>query len=249
MIFNPNAIITKIFAYEHNFNKTQIQHVNGRDFHSISFRLSGVATFKTDNTCFVSEENSITFMPQGTDYQTQILESGKLLVIHFETLKKYSDLTPLVIRTDDSEVLDLFRKLCSNYNEGNEYEYKNLSLLYSILYKVERPYRHTIPKRMRLAKEFIDSHFTESISVSKLASDCNLSEVHFRNEFKKYFSLSPVQYIKSIRISNAKHRLSSGYYSVSQVACDCGFDSISYFSYEFKRHTGMTPTEYINKNN
>lgn len=249
MIFSPNAVITKVYAYEHDFNKTQIQQVKGRNFHSISLRLSGAAVFKAGDTCFESRENSITFMPQGTDYQTQILEGGKLLVIHFTTMQKYYDLSPLLIKTDDSEIRELFHNICNNFNSGNESNYKNLSLLYSILYKAERPYRHCVPRRIRYAKEYIDSHYAEQISISKLAQDCNLSEVHFRNEFKKYFQVSPVQYVKSVRINNAKHRLSSGYYTVAQVACDCGFDSISYFSYEFKRQTGMTPTEYIHKNN
>ena len=43
----------------------------------------------------------------------------------------------------------------------------------------------------------------------------------------------------------SKQLLRSGYYSVTETASACGYDSVSYFSQEFKREVGMTPTEYV----
>ena len=98
---------------------------------------------------------------------------------------------------------------------------------------------------MRNAKRLIDESFGRAeLTVSRLASEAGVSSVYFRREFKGCFGISPIEYIKKVRIENAKALLSTAMYSVSEVATHCGFDSISYFSYEFKRITGETPSGY-----
>ena len=57
--------------------------------------------------------------------------------------------------------------------------------------------------------------------------------------------MSPMAYIKRTRIENARLLLRTGYFTVGEVAAQCGFESLSYFSYEFHRMTGMTPGECI----
>ena len=47
-----------------------------------------------------------------------------------------------------------------------------------------------------------------------------------------------------MRLENAKALLRTGYYSVTETATRCGFDSVSYFSYTFRRETGVTPSAY-----
>ena len=66
----------------------------------------------------------------------------------------------------------------------------------------------------------------------------------FKREWHSYF-LSPIGYIKKVRMDNARLLLRTGYYSVSETARKCGFESLTYFSGEFHRMTGRTPTEYM----
>jgi AraC-like DNA-binding protein len=49
-----------------------------------------------------------------------------------------------------------------------------------------------------------------------------------------------------VRINNAKQLLRSGYYSVTDVALECGFENVGYFSYTFKQLTGVSPTAFMN---
>ena len=67
---------------------------------------------------------------------------------------------------------------------------------------------------------------------------------NFRREWKKIYSESPLQYHISIRFYYAKEYLTSGYYTVSEIAQKCGFDDVSYFVRFFKRQAGLTPGEY-----
>ena len=243
MIFEPVAEVYDIWAHHGDCKKAKAQTVRGRDFHSLSLRLEGEVRFTVNGESFLSGKNCVTFMPANTDYVTEVIEDSRLLVVHFKTHRHYENLTPFSFNvSNDTELLPIFTELCDSYRaEGS---YKCISLFYSILNIIDSP-RRFVPRRMRLAKEFIDTRFAEHISVQSLAYSSGLSEVHFRSEFKKHFGYSPLAYIKKVRIDNAKQLLRSGYYSVTETASACGYDSVSYFSQEFKREVGMTPTEYV----
>ena len=73
---------------------------------------------------------------------------------------------------------------------------------------------------------------------------CNISEVYFRRIFKKEFGISPQKYIVSLRIQNAKALIDAGYFSLQEVAYLSGYSDYKYFSVEFKRVMGASPSEY-----
>ena len=166
-----------------------------------------------------------------------------MIVIHFKTARPLPHAEALFLKDGGEDLRAIFVELQERFHPGEERVYKYMSLLYALLDKLERRLR-PIPKRMRLAKGFIDRHFAEELNVSALAYAAGLSDVHFRNEFKKTFGLSPLSYIKQLRVDCAKRLLRSGYYTISEAATESGFGSVSYFSSEFKRLTGMTPSEY-----
>ena len=244
MILSAQSVVCELWACQSHFRKSKPQWVDGRKHHSLSLRLSGKVIFKTDGNCIVSKKNSITFMPADTAYQTEVVEDGCMLLIHFQTLQDTVLLQPSFLKTDDAEVMRLFAQLCESYTADGSTHHHCMSLFYALLERLDRP-RSLIPKHIREAKLFIDRNFAESIAVCALAEQAKMSEVHFRNEFKRYFGVPPLSYLKNVRIENAKHLLSSGYHTVTDAAMACGFESTSYFSSEFKRMVGVPPSEYI----
>ncbi len=250
MFFGENLIITELWASKKEYKNSKQKNVLGRGFHSLSLRLSGNVKFEYGNEKFVSTAGHITYMPESTPYDTEVCEGGQMLLVHFKTAQPVKNARPFSIDIRDNKVDDLFFELVRCYHNGKETDYECMSLLYGILSFIKkhqnRPVYRAIPKRMRLAKNFIDKNYNEQIFVYLLADVAGVSEVHFRNEFKKCFGVPPLEYIKTVRINNAKQLLASGYHTVSDVATMCGFDSISYFSYEFKRLTGKSPKEYMN---
>ena len=56
------------------------------------------------------------------------------------------------------------------------------------------------------------------------------------------------KYLLTIRLDYAKELLSTGKYSIGQVALKCGYDDANNFSRTFKRETGQKPTEYAANN-
>ena len=243
MIFGNNTEITDLWVREVNFKEGKPQTVAGRPQHSLSLRLGGNVRFEVDGKRYVSAANGITFMPAGTDYRTQIVESGSMMVAHFSTVESTPNARPLFL-DNRADLKPLFTELCKANAAGDERYYCSLSLFYELLYMLCKS-PHSVPRRIRTAKETMDTRFAEPLTVAALAREAGISDVLFRKEFKQHYGVSPLGYLKAVRIENAKQLLRSGYYTVTDVALECGFESISYFSYEFKRATGDTPTAYV----
>ncbi len=257
MHFPDNMIVTSFYAFSHDYEKTQPIHVGKGHVHTLTFRTSGTKVITpngTDNArTLVSEKGSITYLPKGVSYDSDTILGGHMYSVHFELDSEKASAEPFVftpgIAASPITFENLFRTLCDNFRIASPDTYTCLSVLYEIFGLIKRETeavsKVAVPKRMRLAKEYIDKNFgSPGLAISHLAAASGISEVYFRREFRACFGASPIEYIKSVRLENAKALLGTGLYSVSEVATRCGFDSISYFSSEFGRLCGMTPTEY-----
>ena len=98
--------------------------------------------------------------------------------------------------------------------------------------------------RLLPAKEYIDGHPAEPISLEYLAHLSSMSITNFRREWSKIYSETPMQYRDRVRVFYAKEYLGSGYYTVGEVAERCGFEDTSYFIRFFKKHTGLSPKKF-----
>jgi AraC-like DNA-binding protein len=103
-----------------------------------------------------------------------------------------------------------------------------------------------ICKQVIRSKHFIDTHFSENISLQDIAGDAALSKFHFIRQFKKCYGITPFQYLTDVRINAAKQHLKSGY-SVSETCYLLGFSSLSTFSGLFKKANGATPAAFSKK--
>ena len=90
---------------------------------------------------------------------------------------------------------------------------------------------------------FIHQNLTEGLSVDGLAQQARMSRAVFHRRFKEATGLSPLRFIKSLRINHAAVLLSGGE-TVAQAARGVGYASASQFSREFKSHLGKTPSQY-----
>ncbi|HEX7028563.1 MAG TPA: AraC family transcriptional regulator, partial [Gammaproteobacteria bacterium] len=100
--------------------------------------------------------------------------------------------------------------------------------------------------QLRRALDYIDSHLHEEISLEIMASLTGLTSYHFLRLFKRSTGKTPLQFIIHARMEKAKELLAARV-SVTYVAMDVGYESVSHFITLFKRHTGVTPLEYQRK--
>lgn len=102
-------------------------------------------------------------------------------------------------------------------------------------------------KRIDMVIQYILSHYDEPISVNEMAKMTKLSPLYFGNLFKQETGQTFRQYLNMIRINQAENLLNSGLFNVSEVAVNCGFSDVFYFSKVFKKHRGIAPSEILKK--
>ncbi|MFL6610078.1 MAG: AraC family transcriptional regulator N-terminal domain-containing protein [Pseudomonas sp.] len=97
--------------------------------------------------------------------------------------------------------------------------------------------------RIAVALNHLHAHFTEPLNVETLASCANMSASTFHEHFKRSTLLSPVQYLKRLRLLKAQRLLLIEGMGVAQVAHQVGYQSPSQFSREYKRYFERNPGE------
>lgn len=81
-------------------------------------------------------------------------------------------------------------------------------------------------------------------SMEAIADELTMGYAKFRKLFKNYTGMSPGQFQLQHRITRAMNLLQQDELSVSQVAYECGFDTLPYFTRAFKKKTGKSPSAY-----
>jgi AraC-like DNA-binding protein/CheY-like chemotaxis protein len=105
----------------------------------------------------------------------------------------------------------------------------------------------TLPENMIKVLQFMDNHLADAkITVDRLARIAGMSHYHFCRTFKKHAGHSPMQFLRRLRIEQAKKLLKyhSKSMSISEIATAVGFYDASNFNRHFKRLTGFTPTHF-----
>lgn len=93
---------------------------------------------------------------------------------------------------------------------------------------------------------YIRSHLHEDLSVQSSARLVHLSGSYFANLFKKTIGMPFMQFVTQERMELAKNRLLAGH-QVQEIAYATGYGDRRYFSEAFKKHIGMTPSEFRTK--
>ena len=91
----------------------------------------------------------------------------------------------------------------------------------------------------------MEPHFKNAISI--IAKELGISNSYFYRIFSQTFGMSPRQYMSSLFLDNAKFLLLDSNKSIEEIASNLGYHDISHLSRQFKRWTGMTPSQYRNK--
>lgn len=99
--------------------------------------------------------------------------------------------------------------------------------------------------RIAEALDYIEAHYTEQISIERLAQTANMSTSHFHHHFKETTRLSPLQYLKRLRLLKARALLAEGGRQVAQVSLAVGYHSNSQFSREYKQYFGCSPAQVL----
>lgn len=111
---------------------------------------------------------------------------------------------------------------------------------------------HVMIKQEEYMKKFIeicnyiDEHCSEDLNLDDIANMSGFSKFYFSRMFRQFTNVSFYKYVNMKRIAKASELLTEPQNSITDVAINCGFSSLSSFIRMFKIIKGCTPTEFRN---
>ena len=138
-------------------------------------------------------------------------------------------------------------KLSSLVNQKQLYDYLS-NLIEDVCLEVNTYQERSVRSNMLAALEYINNHYQESeLSVEQISDVIHISPSYFSRMFREVSDLSFPEYVNNLRLNYASELLKAKRLSVKDVAQKAGFSGTSYFSAQFKKKYGVSPSAYRNE--
>lgn len=142
-------------------------------------------------------------------------------------------------------------------HEGRRRSYSTMvhSILLRFLATVNREFRSANPRknagnisarqleRMKQVIMVMEENYAKAWTQEELAALVFLSPSRFSDIFKRAVGMPPMLYLIQIRLERALSMLETGGMKITDIAMECGFQSLTNFNRLFKKHIGITPGE------
>ena len=228
--------------YKHSFR-------SGREKHGFIYVLNGGIADSFQNckvTSLRADKGDLIFLPKGSIYTGVYLENRtKIKIVQFDIisgeLPEYLSCPVKIVLPRAYELIEAFFKPIENHMSYHPFYY--LSCLYELMWQIDENEARLPNKYKKLQPALLEIRESrnENKKIAYYAEMCNMSEANFRRLFREYMGLSPVDYRNEIRLANARNKLQSGEYNVSEAAYESGFSNLSFFIRLYKKKYGHTP--------
>lgn len=246
-----NLIITRVYSASTFYTPANVKKKKTRNRWAIIIKYEGETLYTSNGKQFLSNSTHIILLPNGCSYQWECTKEGRFCSIEFECETTLNE--PITIHVKNSDkILKAFKDIEHKRNVGGDTKnIESIRDLYSILITLVNyePKTYVPTKKQRIIAnviEYISKNYNKKLTNDELSKIANLSTVYFRRLFTEITGVSPIAYLHKVKIEKAKEILSSDYGTISQVADMLGYQNIYDFSRDFKKHTGISPSNYKN---
>lgn len=253
------ADIDKIhIAHEFTLNrKNKCEYPNGRKHYGIIYCIDGEAEYRFSSKGHLTvKKGDVLLISPEAAYSIAVKDEFKHYTVNFDTHNDFLFSDTLdnrfyLLHPQNTELYyHHFKNIVARRKSRSiTAEMQATAHLYELLAQAiseiqEKEHGTGSHLRLQPAKEYIEHNFKNNISLNVLANLTDMSLSGFRREWLKQYGETAMQYRDKIRLRYAKEQLSSGYYTVTEVALKCGFEDVNYFIRFFKKNTGISPGKY-----
>lgn len=195
--------------------------------------------FNTDMLLPRNEDSTLPFLPPFT--------TGKSFypAVFNQTFPYYKDI---------SSCIDACDEICKTKPIGYELFikgklYELFFLLHTHCETEQKALSHKSLNKMKLILKYVEQNYMNKIKIADVAKIAEFSESHFMRYFKETMGKSFVDYLRNYRLTMAARMLLASESSILSISEETGFDNLSYFNRAFKKHYGITPSQYRKRKN
>ena len=247
--FHTAALVSTGVCSSHRFDLTTVRK-SGRIDWSLFYCERGA--LHIDGVTLLA--NSIWIYPPNVSqhYSIYMRDRTKYRYLHFnghcirDLLEELGIPLREPIACNRDSILPIFDKLTEDARTATPHarlraEYHILQLLSQLVPKAEQSRSTGL---MCCVTDEMAHSFHEAYDAKKYADMLHVSVSRFHHLFKEAVGISPHAYYQNLRMENACGLLEGSRLKISAIAKSCGFEDALYFTQAFKRHTGMTPSNY-----
>lgn len=240
------------------------------EYYLVHTVLDGKGTFECNGVSYPCKKGDVFFIFPGILFRYQADSSdpwhytwvalqGDAVSSHLRKIGVTEE-RPVLHTTDVSSVHELYRRIRSSFRQSAYPEMESLEasgwmrlLLHHFglanLDSVPIPERDLptmIDRQVEHVLRFLSLQYPQQISIQHIASSLGYHRAHLSKAFKAKTGLSPKQYLMKVRLKKAQELL-SGNLTIDQISSSVGFNDALYFSKQFRKEFGISPTDYRNK--
>lgn len=162
-----------------------------------------------------------------------------------------------LIRNDD-DILKCINSIIDEYFKSEiGYELAVKANLYSLVVLLLRNYTDEfVTQKDKVFKinnfktfykvfDYIEENYNKKICTSELSNISHVSTCYFCRIFKYLTGKTSTEYINEVRLKKSIELLKKGNMNITEIAINCGFNDVNYFSRLFKKKYGISPTKFV----
>ena len=230
-------------------------NVGGREDYYLLYLIKGELRVRLDEAIWVAHSGDVVLFPPKYRYRYEYdaREPLEYFFVHFtgsyaEKLLRDCGFSPLPYAAHtaaDHRICEAFHKLFEHTQKQDFLQKQRLACaLEEILLTVAKSTREAAGRSLESSLRMIHNGYHTELNIPALAKAENLSHSRYIEVFRKQTGLSPTAYVIRLRMQVACDLLESTDLSVAQIARMVSYDDPHFFSKLFKKHVGISPTQY-----
>jgi AraC family transcriptional regulator len=234
--------------YPPGFKIPMHSHINA----SLCLMLQGGCTEFKNGKSYECEALSVVFGPPGDTHSEHYHEAGgrcfmvEIRPSWFDRLRDCSIRLNAGVKAQAGPLAWLSLRLHNEFRRMDELSPIAIEglILEMVAVMARLSSKNISPSRIKQAKEAIEAHFADNISLSFIAEAIGTHPVYLARRFRNEYNCTVGEYIRKLRIDFACKEMTNSDATIAEVALASGFSDQSHFSRTFKRFTGLTPTQF-----
>ena len=169
-----------------------------------------------------------------------------------------SETIPAFVMPIDAAIADALTRLLRTLDDELDRKLIAPLVIDELLYRLLRSdaaaaLRHAVGRpqdaqSILASMQYIREHHAQKLSVEALARSAAMSPSHYAHRFRAVARMSPMRYVREVRLERARTLLFEHGARASFVAAQVGFESPAHFAREFKRRFGAPPSQLMRAN-
>jgi AraC family transcriptional regulator len=249
------ALVTAGFCFtEKLYSSSAKLPVHAHELSHFCFVLSGGYREKIGTGLFAREPSALVFYPPDVSHSEEHLADGRHFLVEIdltglERVTEYGACLNEPVALGDNASAWLAARMYKEFRERDKFSGLALeSISTELLIAASRRHLQTFerkpPRWLKKVKECLHESFSTPPSLNELAGVVGVHPTHLTRVFRQFEACTVGDYIRRIRIEQARRKILTSNDSLVEIALDAGFADQTHFTRSFRRVTGMTPTEF-----